>query len=63
MLAMSTLRVHDCRSFAALLEVLIGTTTVIAVASIFAGLDQQVADYLMKKTFEFGTGRLREKGA
>jgi len=44
MLAMDTLRVHKFRSFLTLLGVLIGTTTVIAVASIFAGLDQQVAD-------------------
>jgi ABC-type antimicrobial peptide transport system permease subunit len=44
MLAMDTLRTHKFRSFLTLLGVLIGTTTVIAVASIFAGLDQQVAD-------------------
>ena len=43
-LAMDTLRAHKFRSFLTLLGVLIGTTTVIAVASIFAGLDQQVAD-------------------
>jgi len=41
---MDTLRTHKFRSFLTLLGVLIGTTTVIAVASIFAGLDQQVAD-------------------
>ncbi len=44
MLAMDTLRTHKFRSFLTLLGVLIGTTTVIAVASIFAGLDQQFAD-------------------
>jgi len=44
MLAMDTLRTHKFRSFLTLLGVLIGTTTVIAVASIFAGLDQQVAE-------------------
>jgi putative ABC transport system permease protein len=44
MLALDTLRNHKFRSFLTLLGVLIGTTTVIAVASIFAGLDQQFAD-------------------
>ena len=44
MLALDTLRSHKFRSFLTLLGVLIGTTTVIAVASIFAGLDSQVAD-------------------
>jgi ABC-type antimicrobial peptide transport system permease subunit len=44
MLALDTLRTHKFRSFLTLLGVLIGTTTVIAVASIFAGLDSQVAD-------------------
>jgi ABC-type antimicrobial peptide transport system permease subunit len=44
LLALDTLRTHKFRSFLTILGVLIGTTTVIAVASIFAGLDQQVAD-------------------
>ncbi len=44
LLALDTLRTHKFRSFLTLLGVLIGTTTVIAVASIFAGLDRQVAD-------------------
>src|SRR5208337_4582062 len=54
MLAMDTLRTHKFRSFLTLLGVLIGTTTVIAVASIFAGLDQQVADAAR----DFGTRTL-----
>lgn len=41
---MDTLRSHKFRSFLTLLGVLIGTATVIAVASIFAGLDRQMAD-------------------
>jgi putative ABC transport system permease protein len=44
LLALDTLRTHKFRSFLTILGVLIGTTTVIAVASIFAGLDQKVAD-------------------
>jgi putative ABC transport system permease protein len=44
MLALDTLRGHKFRSFLTILGVLIGTTTVIAVASIFAGLDREVAD-------------------
>ncbi len=43
-LALDTLRTHKFRSFLTLLGVLIGTTTVIAVASIIAGLDTQLAD-------------------
>ena len=54
MLALDTLRTHKFRSFLTLLGVLIGTTTVIAVASIFAGLDQQVADAAR----DFGTRTL-----
>ena len=44
MLALDTLRTHKFRSFLTILGVLIGTTTVILVASIFAGLDKQVAE-------------------
>jgi len=44
LLALDTLRTHKFRSFLTVLGVLIGTTTVIAVASIFAGLDQEMAD-------------------
>jgi len=54
LLALDTLRTHKFRSFLTILGVLIGTTTVIAVASIFAGLDQQVADAAR----EFGTRTL-----
>ncbi|HEV2177077.1 MAG TPA: ABC transporter permease [Terriglobia bacterium] len=43
LLALDTLRTHKFRSFLTILGVLIGTTTVIAVASVFAGLDSQVA--------------------
>jgi putative ABC transport system permease protein len=43
-LALDTLRTHKFRSFLTVLGVLIGTTTVIAVASIIAGLDTQLAD-------------------
>jgi putative ABC transport system permease protein len=43
-LALDTLRGHKFRSFLTILGVLIGTTTVIAVASIFAGLDREVAE-------------------
>jgi putative ABC transport system permease protein len=42
-LALDTLRTHKFRSFLTILGVLIGTTTVIAVASVFAGLESQVA--------------------
>jgi len=44
LLALDTLRTHKFRSFLTLLGVLIGTATVIGVASIFEGLDQQVVD-------------------
>jgi len=44
LLALDTLRGHKFRSFLTILGVLIGTTTVIAVASIFAGLDREVAE-------------------
>ena len=44
LLALDTLRTHKFRSFLTILGVLIGTTTVIMVASIFAGLDRQVAE-------------------
>src|SRR5437660_10704757 len=44
LLALDTLRTHKFRSFLTLLGVLIGTTTVIAVASIITGLDQQLVD-------------------
>jgi ABC-type antimicrobial peptide transport system permease subunit len=54
LLALDTLRTHKFRSFLTILGVLIGTTTVIAVASIFAGLDQQVADAAR----DFGTRTL-----
>ena len=40
-LALDTLRTHKFRSFLTVLGVLIGTTTVFAVASIIAGLDHQ----------------------
>src|SRR5271170_4780308 len=43
LLALDTLRTHKFRSFLTILGVLIGTTTVIAVASVFAGLESQVA--------------------
>jgi putative ABC transport system permease protein len=43
-LALDTLRTHKFRSFLTVLGVLIGTTTVIAVASIIAGLDRQLVD-------------------
>ena len=43
-LALDTLRSHKFRSLLTILGVLIGTLTVIGVASIFEGLDQQVVD-------------------
>jgi len=43
-LALDTLRTHKFRSFLTVLGVLIGTTTVIAVASIIAGLDTQLVE-------------------
>jgi len=53
-LALDTLRTHKFRSFLTILGVLIGTTTVIAVASVFAGLERQVAD----AANDFGTRNL-----
>jgi putative ABC transport system permease protein len=53
-LAFDTLRTHKFRSFLTVLGVLIGTTTVIAVASIIAGLDQQ----LVQTAEQFGTRTL-----
>lgn len=53
-LALDTLRTHKFRSFLTVLGVLIGTTTVIAVASIIAGLDQQ----LVQTAEQFGTRTL-----
>ncbi len=44
MLALDTLRTHKFRAFLTVLGVLIGTMTVIGVASIFKGLDQQVVE-------------------
>ncbi|HMD83874.1 MAG TPA: ABC transporter permease [Terriglobia bacterium] len=44
LLALDTLRTHKFRAFLTILGVLIGTTTVISVASIFKGLDQQLVD-------------------
>jgi ABC-type antimicrobial peptide transport system permease subunit len=44
LLALDTLRTHKFRSFLTILGVLIGTATVIVVASVFAGLDEQMAD-------------------
>ena len=44
LLALDTLRSHKFRAFLTLLGVLIGTATVISVASIFKGLDQQLVD-------------------
>src|SRR5581483_4408261 len=54
LLALDTLRTHKFRSFLTVLGVLIGTMTVIAVASVFAGLDKQVADAAK----DFGTRTL-----
>ena len=44
LLALDTLRTHKVRSFLTVLGVLIGTTTVIAVASLISGLSTQMAD-------------------
>jgi ABC-type antimicrobial peptide transport system permease subunit len=44
LLALDTLRTHKFRAFLTTLGVLIGTATVISVASILTGLDQQVVD-------------------
>src|SRR6516162_330394 len=53
-LALDTLRTHKFRSFLTILGVLIGTTTVIAVTSIVAGLDKQLVDMAQ----QFGTRTL-----
>jgi ABC-type antimicrobial peptide transport system permease subunit len=53
-LALDTLRTHKFRSFLTVLGVLIGTTTVIAVTSIIAGLDKQLVDVMD----QFGTRTL-----
>jgi putative ABC transport system permease protein len=54
LLALDTLRTHKFRSFLTILGVLIGTTTVIAVTSIVAGLDKQLVDMAQ----QFGTRTL-----
>ena len=46
LLALDTLRGHKFRSFLTVLGVLIGTTTVILVASLIQGLDKQVSDVM-----------------
>jgi ABC-type antimicrobial peptide transport system permease subunit len=53
-LALDTLRAHKFRSFLTVLGVLIGTTTVIVVASIIAGLDTQ----LVQMAEQYGTNVL-----
>ncbi|MBS1855917.1 MAG: ABC transporter permease [Acidobacteria bacterium] len=53
-LALDTLRTHKFRSFLTVLGVLIGTTTVIAVTSLIAGLDRQLVDVAE----QFGTRTL-----
>jgi len=50
-LALDTLRTHRFRAFLTVLGVVIGTTTVIAVTSIIAGLDRQLVDVAA----QFGT--------
>ena len=50
-LALDTLRTHKFRSLLTVLGVLIGTLTVIMVASIIAGLDQRLVDTAQ----QFGT--------
>ena len=54
LLAVDTIRTHKFRSFLTVLGVLIGTTTVIAVTSIVAGLDKQLVDVAE----QFGTRTL-----
>ncbi|MBI4164931.1 MAG: ABC transporter permease [Acidobacteria bacterium] len=64
LLALDTLRTHKFRSLLTILGVLIGTMTVIAVASIIAGLDRQVVEiaeqfgtrtiWVMKMDFSVG---------
>ncbi|SPE29457.1 conserved membrane hypothetical protein [Acidobacteriia bacterium SbA2] len=46
LLAVDTLRTHKFRAFLTILGVLIGTATVIGVASIFEGLDQRVVQMM-----------------
>ena len=46
LLALDTLRTHKFRAFLTILGVLIGTATVIGVASIFKGLDQQMVEIM-----------------
>jgi ABC-type antimicrobial peptide transport system permease subunit len=53
-LALDTIRTHKFRSLLTILGVLIGTTTVIAVTSIVAGLDKQLVDVAE----QFGTRTL-----
>jgi putative ABC transport system permease protein len=53
-LALDTLRTHKFRSFLTVLGVLIGTMTVILVASLITGLDKQVVD----AASQFGTRTL-----
>ena len=54
LLALDTLRTHKFRSFLTVLGVVIGTTTVIAVASIIAGLDSRLVETME----QFGTNSL-----
>ena len=54
LLALDTIHRHKFRSFLTILGVLIGTTTVIAVTSIIAGLDKQLVDVAE----QFGTRTL-----
>jgi ABC-type antimicrobial peptide transport system permease subunit len=54
MLALDTLRTHKFRSFLTVLGVVIGTTTVITVTSLVAGLDNQ----LVQVAEQFGTRTL-----
>ena len=54
LLALDTLRTHKFRSFLTVIGVLIGTTTVIAVTSIIAGLDRQIVEAME----QFGTRTL-----
>ena len=54
LLALDTVRSHKFRAFLTILGVLIGTATVITVASIFQGLDQQVVEFMES----FGTRSL-----
>src|SRR5215472_19187531 len=54
LVALDTLRTHKFRSFLTILGVLIGTTTVIVVTSLIAGLDKQLVDVAQ----QFGTRTL-----